>query len=69
MNPLRLALIVSGLITPLIVGFIHSNAGATDDTQRHKVRIFRDADVEGAYAFRSMAQSSALDPSQPLVLW
>jgi hypothetical protein len=51
MNSLRLTLIVSGLITPLIVGFIDSNAGAIDDTQRHKGKTFRDADVEGPYAF------------------
>ena len=51
MNRLRVALIMSGLITPLVVGFIDSNAGAIDDTQRHKGRMFRDADVEGPYAF------------------
>jgi hypothetical protein len=50
MNRLRLALIMSGLM-PLVVGFIDSNAGAIDDTQRHKGRMFRDADVEGPYAF------------------
>jgi len=51
MNRLRLALIMSGLITLLVVGFIDSNAGAIDDTQRHNGRMFRDADVEGSYAF------------------
>jgi hypothetical protein len=51
MNRLRLALIMTGLITPLVVGFIDSDAGAIDDTQRHKEKMFRDADVEGPYAF------------------
>jgi hypothetical protein len=51
MNSLRLALIVSGLITAVIVGVSDSNAGASEDSQRHKERIFRDADVEGPYAF------------------
>lgn len=51
MNRLRLALIVSGLITPLVVGLINSSGGTNDGPQRHKGRIFRDADVEGPYAF------------------
>jgi hypothetical protein len=51
MNRLRLALTVYGLITPLVVGLINSNAGAIDDSQRHKGKTFRDADVEGSYAF------------------
>jgi hypothetical protein len=51
MNRLRLPLIMSGLMTLLVVGFTNSNAGAIDDFQRHKGKTFRDADVEGAYAF------------------
>src|SRR4030095_8079797 len=51
MNRLRLALIVSGLITPLVVGFVNSNAGTSDSPQRDKGRTFRNADVEGPYAF------------------
>jgi hypothetical protein len=51
MNRLRLALLVSGLITPFIVGLINSNAGTIDSLQRDKGRTFRDSDVEGPYAF------------------
>jgi hypothetical protein len=51
MNQLWLALIVSGLITPLVVGLINSNAGTIDDSRRHSGKIFQDADVEGPYAF------------------
>jgi hypothetical protein len=48
---LGLALLVSGLITPFVAGLINSNAGAMDDSQSHREKTFRDADVEGPYAF------------------
>jgi hypothetical protein len=51
MNRLRLAWIMSGLVVLLVVSFINSNVGAVDDFQRHKEKRFRDADVEGPYAF------------------
>jgi hypothetical protein len=49
MKRLRLTLILTGLT--LVVGLITSNTGAMDDSQRHRGKTFRDADVEGPYAF------------------
>jgi hypothetical protein len=51
MKRLRLALLASALITPLVVGLINSGAGAMDGSQSHRGKTFRDADVEGPYAF------------------
>jgi hypothetical protein len=51
MNQSRLAFLVSGLFTILVVGVCNSNAATKDDPQTAKERTFRDADVKGSYAF------------------
>ena len=52
MNRLRLALLASGLIMPLAVGLIASNAVASDHSEiGGRGKIFTDADVRGSYAF------------------
>lgn len=49
MNRLRLTLILTGLT--LVVGLVNSTATTNDGPQRDKGKTFRNADVEGPYAF------------------
>jgi hypothetical protein len=69
MNRLRLALLVSGLITPFVVGLINSNAGTIDSLQRDKEGHSVIPTLKDPTRFHLTEQSSARDLSLLPVLW